>query len=179
MSTRRVAAEGASFVCKVESTRCPVSDARNAICAVSRSRISPTRITSGSCRRILRSAEANVRSTRSFTCVWFSPCTSYSMGSSTVVMFLVSSLSRCSDPYSVVVFPLPVGPVTSNIPCRREIRCSYSVCISRRNPNCASDTSVRLLSRIRSTAFSPQNVGSVDTRRSIGRSSTTVAKRPS
>ena len=39
---------GASFVCSVESTRCPVSDACTAICAVSRSRISPTMMMSGS-----------------------------------------------------------------------------------------------------------------------------------
>jgi hypothetical protein len=39
----------------------PVSDACTAICAVSRSRISPTRMTSGSCRRIERSPRAKVR----------------------------------------------------------------------------------------------------------------------
>src|SRR6266852_2419469 len=35
MSTRRVKAPGASFVCRVENTRWPVSDAWTAICAVS------------------------------------------------------------------------------------------------------------------------------------------------
>src|SRR5216117_1446011 len=48
MSTRRVTAFAASLVCRVESTRCPVSDACTAICAVSRSRISPTSTTLGS-----------------------------------------------------------------------------------------------------------------------------------
>ena len=44
----RVTASGASLVCSVEKTTCPVSDASTAICAVSWSRISPTRIMSGS-----------------------------------------------------------------------------------------------------------------------------------
>ena len=51
----------ASLVCRVESTRCPVSDAWIAISAVSRSRISPTRMTSGSWRMIERSAAPKVR----------------------------------------------------------------------------------------------------------------------
>ena len=53
---------GASLVCSVLNTMCPVSDAWMAIWAVSRSRISPTRMMSGSCRRIARRAAANVRS---------------------------------------------------------------------------------------------------------------------
>src|SRR2546425_932964 len=46
----------ASRVCRVERTRCPVSAASNPVSIVSKSRISPTRITSGSCRKALRSA---------------------------------------------------------------------------------------------------------------------------
>ena len=42
------------------STRWPVKDACTAICAVSRSRISPIMMMSGSCRRIARSARAKV-----------------------------------------------------------------------------------------------------------------------
>ena len=61
ISIRRVIADGASLVCSVESTRWPVSAASIAICAVSRSRISPTMITSGSARTIARSPVANVR----------------------------------------------------------------------------------------------------------------------
>jgi len=41
ISFNRVSALGASFVCSVESTKCPVSAARIEISAVSRSRISP------------------------------------------------------------------------------------------------------------------------------------------
>ena len=51
---------GASFVCSVVSTMCPVSAASIAIRAVSASRISPTMITSGSARRTERSPVANV-----------------------------------------------------------------------------------------------------------------------
>ena len=48
-----------SFVCSVLSTKCPVSAACTAICAVGTSRISPIMMMSGSCRRIDRSAELN------------------------------------------------------------------------------------------------------------------------
>ena len=91
MSTRRVTALGASLVCRVESTRWPVSDACTAIWAVSWSRTSPTSTTSGSCRRIERRAEAKVSPAFSFTCTctMFSP-SRYSTGSSTVTMFTPS-----------------------------------------------------------------------------------------
>ena len=51
MFIRRVMVPGASLVCSVESTRWPVSAALMAISAVSKSRISPTRMMFGSCRR--------------------------------------------------------------------------------------------------------------------------------
>ncbi len=69
MSARRVIALAASLVCSVASTRCPVSEACTAICAVSRSRISPIMMMSGSWRRIARSARAKSRSMRGLTCV--------------------------------------------------------------------------------------------------------------
>lgn len=55
------AADGlpALIVCRVEKTTCPVSDAVIAISIVSRSRISPTRITFGACRRAVRHPLAN------------------------------------------------------------------------------------------------------------------------
>ena len=46
------------LVCKVENTKCPVSAAVMAVLIVSKSRISPTRITSGSSRRAALSAFA-------------------------------------------------------------------------------------------------------------------------
>ena len=51
MSSSRATVDGQSLVCSVVNTRWPVSAARMPICAVSRSRVSPTRMTSGSCRR--------------------------------------------------------------------------------------------------------------------------------
>src|SRR3712207_7949691 len=45
---RSVMVSVASSVCRVERTRCPVSAAVRAVSMVSKSRISPTRITSGS-----------------------------------------------------------------------------------------------------------------------------------
>ena len=51
----------ASRVCSVENTRWPVSAASRAVSIVSKSRISPTRMTSGSWRRALRRACANER----------------------------------------------------------------------------------------------------------------------
>ena len=64
-----------------------VEDACMAIDAVSRSRISPMRITSGSCRNMERRPVANVKSICGFTCIWFTPSMLYSTGSSTVIIF--------------------------------------------------------------------------------------------
>ena len=62
-----VIAPTASLVWTVESTRWPVRLACTAISAVSRSRISPIMMMSGSCRRMLRSARAKLNPTASFT----------------------------------------------------------------------------------------------------------------
>ena len=61
MFIRRLIVLGASLVCSVESTRWPVSAALTAISAVSKSRISPTRMMFGSWRRNERSAAAKLR----------------------------------------------------------------------------------------------------------------------
>src|SRR5216684_404397 len=82
MSTMRVIVEGASFVCSVESTRCPVSAALIAIDPVSRSRISPTMMMFGSWRRNARSAAANVIPPSLRTSTWLMPSKLYSTGSS-------------------------------------------------------------------------------------------------
>ena len=73
ISTSRVSAPGASFVCSVENTKWPVSEACTAICAVSWSRISPIRITSGSWRSIERSPRAKVKPAFSDTWIWLTP----------------------------------------------------------------------------------------------------------
>ncbi len=73
MSTMRVSVFGASLVCSVDSTIWPVCAALIAISAVSRSRISPTMMMSGSCRRKALSAAAKVRPTFGFTLTWLIP----------------------------------------------------------------------------------------------------------
>ena len=116
MFIRRAMVCGASLVCSVDSTMWPVCAALMAISAVSRSRISPTMITSGSWRRKLRSAAANVMPRLMFICTWLMPGTRISTGSSTVEMLRCSSLRMFSAVYSDTVLPEPVGPVTSTMP---------------------------------------------------------------
>jgi hypothetical protein len=98
MSTSRVIALGASLVWSVEKTRWPVSEAWIAISAVSRSRISPIRITFGSWRRIERSPPAKVSPTLGFTSICPMPGSWISTGSSIVMMFLSVELMRASAP---------------------------------------------------------------------------------
>ena len=57
----------------VVKTRCPVRDARMAISAVSRSRVSPTRTMSGSCLRMCLSPPEKVRPILGLTCIWPMP----------------------------------------------------------------------------------------------------------
>ena len=81
----------ASLVCSVLNTRWPVSEAWMAFSAVSRSRISPTRTMSGSCRRMLRSELPNVSPIFGCTWIWLMPSSWYSTGSSVVMIFVSSS----------------------------------------------------------------------------------------
>ena len=93
MSRSRVTVAGESLVWSVENTMWPVSAACTAISAVSTSRISPTRIRSGSCRRIARRQAAKVLpiSVSIGTCTM--PSMSYSTGSSVVISFSSMLLS--------------------------------------------------------------------------------------
>ncbi len=116
-SINRVTTDGALSVCRVDRTRCPVCAACIAIFAVSPSRISPSRMTSGSWRRIERSALANVSLIFSLICVWLTPGIWYSIGSSIVMMLVFSDCTARSAELSVVVLPLPVGPTTRIMPC--------------------------------------------------------------
>ncbi len=84
---------GASLVCRVESTRWPVRAALTPISAVSKSRISPTMMMSGSCRRKVRRAAAKLRPMSSCICTWLMPAKLNSTGSSAVEMFPATSLS--------------------------------------------------------------------------------------
>ena len=93
MSRMRVIVLGASLVCSVLKTMWPVSGACTAIWAVSRSRISPTRILSGSCRRMARRAAANVMPISWLIGTWMMPSMSYSTGSSVVMILSVMTFS--------------------------------------------------------------------------------------
>ena len=109
-----------SWVCRVANTRWPVSAAVRAVEIVSRSLISPTRITSGSWRRaafrpsskLCTSLPISRWLTRQFLC----RCRN-SIGSSIVMMcslrvWLISLINAASE----VVLPDPVGPVNSTKP---------------------------------------------------------------
>src|SRR6266404_4337260 len=103
MSTSRVSAPAASLVCTVEKTRWPVREAWMAISAVSRSRISPTMITSGSWRRKLRRPLAKVSSIFGLPAVCEIPWSWYSTGSSMVMMFRSGRLILLMAALRVVV----------------------------------------------------------------------------
>ena len=116
MFMSRLMVLGASFVCRVDSTRWPVRLALMAISAVSKSRISPTRMMLGSCRRKDLSAAAKLRPICSFICTWLMPGKLNSTGSSAVMMLVSTVFSLAMDEYRVFVLPEPVGPVTSTMP---------------------------------------------------------------
>ena len=67
MSMSRLIVLGASLAWVVVSSRCPLMTQYIASCTVSRSRISPTMITSGSWRMTERNARAKVRPVAGFT----------------------------------------------------------------------------------------------------------------
>ena len=117
----RSTVEDAVVVCSVASTRWPVSAAVIASAIVSRSRISPTRMTSGSSRSDCRSARAKERECAGIS-RWLTSASlfawTYSIGSSMVRMWHRSvSLIRSTRAASVVVLPQPAGPVTRMRPC--------------------------------------------------------------
>ena len=108
------------MVCSVENTRCPVSAAVIAVDIVSRSRISPTSITSGSCRSAaLRAAAYESVSFPTSRCATIErrlECR-YSIGSSSVIIFFESLDAMTSIRLANVVdLPLPVAPVTRTSP---------------------------------------------------------------
>ncbi len=181
MSIRRPSALGASRVCSVESTRWPVSAASTAMCAVSRSRISPTMITSGSARSIERSPTSKVTPALGAICICLMPAMRFSTGSSIVRIQRSPSLSACRAAYSVVDFPDPVGPVTSTAPLGRWMARVEALEVVA--PACRASRGRRrplaALSRMRMTTPSPLTSGSVTTRMSTRRPSTVSAKRPS
>ena len=134
----------APLVCRVPITRMPISAAVTAMLIVSRSRISPTRITSGSSRRAEVSAAAKLGvwwpTSRWLIRHFLRVCTN-SMGSSIVTMcpatrLLISSMMAAS----VVDLPEPVLPVTRIMPwgCfarlrehRRQVQVLERLCLGR------------------------------------------------
>ena len=119
-STMRLTVSGASTVWRVEKTRWPVSAADRAVLTVSSSRISPTRITSGSWRRTRRSARLKeVVSLPTSRWLMIESLSRWrnSIGSSIVTTCLdcarlISSIIAAS----VVDLPEPVVPVTRMMP---------------------------------------------------------------
>ena len=73
MSTMRVMALGASFVCSVLKTKCPVKEAWIPIEAVSKSRISPTRMMFGAWRSMARMMRAKSSPMLCLTSTWLIP----------------------------------------------------------------------------------------------------------
>ena len=110
MSRKRCRAAAESVAWREDRTKWPVSADCTAIRAVSTSRISPTRMTSGSWRRIDRSPLAKVIPACSLVWIWLIEGNTYSTGSSIVMMLRLGSSISVSAAYSVVVLPLPVGP---------------------------------------------------------------------
>ena len=112
-------------------------------------------MTSGSWRRIDRSAAANVSLIFSWICVWLMPGSWYSIGSSTVMMLVRSDLIDTSAEQSVVVLPLPVGPTTRIMPCwwRRKSRSWASAVVEK--PSSSSAGTPFRWSSMRMTIFSP------------------------
>src|SRR5260363_177972 len=104
---------------------------------------------------------------------------SYSIGSSTVMILAVSVSSLESAAYRVVVFPEPVGPVTSTMPCGRVISVSNCRCVSAAMPSVSRLSRCASFSSNLNTARSPCPVGSVETRTSTRRPPTRSVIRPS
>ena len=113
----------ALLVCRVEKTRWPVSAAVIAVCIVFQSRISPTMMTSGSCRNMFFRASLklgeSVETSRWETAALPSAKRN-SIGSSIVTMWTgrFSMIERMM-PASDVDFPEPVGPVIRTRPLGR------------------------------------------------------------
>ena len=119
-SSTRSSVRAALPVWRVPSTRWPVSEAVMASEMVSRSRISPTMMTSGSSRSAPRRAAP-----KDLVCVWTSrwvtwqplDVMTYSIGSSSVMMWSWRDLFTSStSAASVVDLPEPTEPVTSTRP---------------------------------------------------------------
>ena len=115
------------------------------------SRISPSMITSGSCRSRLRRAAAKVMPIVSWTWIWLAKPAGIRPG---LRRWRCSACRRrCSrrHEYSVVVLPLPVGPVTRMMPCGWSICFAEVTSCRRQKPRFSRPTMMERLSRMRMT----------------------------
>ena len=167
----------ASFVCKVEKTKCPVNAARIAISVVSTSRISPTITTFGSPRKILLNPAAKVRLISGFTAICTTPGILFSTGSSIVTIRRSFVFRDAKKVYSVVDFPDPVGPVIKTIPFGRASRFLTLASCNGLKPICAKSN--LCCPNNRKLIDSPVTEGIVAIRTSIGRPSNSRLIRPS
>ena len=134
---------------------------------------------SGSCLRIERRAAAKVTPAFSLTWICATPGRSYSMGSSTVMIFTAGCANACRIAYIVVVFPDPVGPVKRIMPFGRRIissmieRSRFSI------PRSSSVSNPCPLSSRRIAMRSPNCTGTLPTRISTALFPTVIPMRPS
>ena len=84
-----------------------------------------------------------------------------------VTIFNEGDITSFNAAYNVVVFPLPVGPVTSIIPSVFLIIFPNIARMSPSKPSLLKSNDTLDLSKIRSTIPSPYNIGITDTLRSI------------
>ena len=113
------------------------------------------------------------------TCVWLTPGTSYSTGSSTVMIRRSGRLIRRMKAVSEVDLPEPVGPVTSTIPCgAARVRVTFSSSSSVR-PSSRIESGFDFWLRRRKLTLSPYIVGKVEMRMSSSVSPAPNEMRPS
>ncbi len=125
----------AEFVCRVEKTNMAGQRCFHTDWAVSTSRISPTRMTSGSARKNARMMRLKFRPIEFSTCT-VQPGWVISTGSSTSRFSCSGVLIRPKTACSVVVFPEPVGPTTKKIPWACASNARSAPCYVRSDSTC-------------------------------------------
>ena len=174
MSRKRCRAATESVACSEDSTKWPVRAACTAMRAVSTSRISPTRMTSGSWRRIDLSPAAKVIPACSLVWIWLMEGKTYSTGSSMVITLRVGIVDLAEGGVERRGLAAAGRPGAQHHAERgaHDLReCLVGV---RRHAELVKLSTERLLSRIRRTHFSPHTVAMVETRTSMSLPSTSV-----
>ncbi len=166
-SIMRVKAAAALEAWKVDNTKWPVSEACNAVLAVSISRISPTMTISGSSRNTARNLSAKLVSPADLllTEICDIPWNWYSTGSSIVIILRSSEFSEFNIEYSVVVLPEPVGPTTSTSPLGLAIMSSTTCRSTSDSPSRSRLYISWFMLNSRMTISMPFMVGTVSSRR--------------